>query len=126
MTEPGTRVTFIEVGPRDGFQNWPDPVTTAVKLDLIRAALAAGVPRVEATAMVSPKWVPQMADAAQVLRGLYTDLVDELPADHTRIRVLVPNLRGYRDAIDLGARNVLVNVGVTDGFNQHRTAKHLF
>jgi hydroxymethylglutaryl-CoA lyase len=119
LTEPGTRVTFIEVGPRDGFQNWPDPVTTPIKLNLIRAALAAGVPRVEATAMVSPKWVPQMADAAEVLRGLHTDLVAELPADRTRIRVLVPNMRGYRDAVALGARNVLVNVGVTDGFNRH-------
>jgi hydroxymethylglutaryl-CoA lyase len=119
VTEPGTRVTFIEVGPRDGFQNWPDPVTTAVKLDLIRGALDAGVPRVEATSMVSAKWVPQMADAAQVLRGLHSDLVAELPADRARIRVLVPNMRGYRDAVEAGARNVLVNVGVTDGFNRH-------
>ena len=60
-----------------------------------------------------------MADAAEVLRGLHTDLVAELPADRTRIRVLVPNMRGYRDAVELGARNVLVNVGVTDGFNRH-------
>jgi hydroxymethylglutaryl-CoA lyase len=112
-------VTFIEVGPRDGFQNWPDPVSTPVKLDLIRSALGAGVPRVEATAMVSPRWVPQMADAAEVLRGLSTDLVGELPAEPTRIRVLVPNRRGYQDALALGARNVLVNVGVTEGFNRH-------
>lgn len=113
------RVTFIEVGPRDGFQNWPNPVSTAVKLQLIRAALDAGVPRVEATSMVSPKWVPQMGDAAEVLRGLHTDLIAELPADRARIRVLVPNMRGYRDAVELGVRNVLVNVGVTDGFNRH-------
>jgi hydroxymethylglutaryl-CoA lyase len=119
MTDPGTRVTFIEVGPRDGFQNWADPVSTPVKLELIRAALGAGVPRVEATAMVSPQWVPQMADAAEVLRGLTTDLVSELPAEPSRIRVLVPNRRGYQDALALGARNVLVNVGVTDGFNRH-------
>ena len=113
----GGRVGFIEVGPRDGFQNWPQPVPTDVKLRLIRAALDAGVPRVEVTSMVSPRWVPQMADADQVLRGLTTDLVAEMPADKTRIRVLVPNLRGYRDAADV--RNVLVNVGVTDGFNRH-------
>ena len=117
---PG-RLTFIEVGPRDGFQNWPDPVPTEVKLRLIRGALAAGVPRVEVTSMVSPKWVPQLADAAEVLRGLRTDLVGELPTEVSRIRVLVPNLRGYHDALalDLGVRNLLVNVGVTDGFNQH-------
>ena len=113
------RVGFVEVGPRDGFQNWPQPVSTDVKLRLIRAALEAGVPRVEVTSMVSPKWVPQMADADQVLRGLTTDLVAEMPADRTRIRVLVPNLRGYRDAAERNVRNVLVNVGVTDGFNRH-------
>jgi len=115
------RLTFIEVGPRDGFQNWPDPVSTEVKLRLVRGALAAGVPRVEVTSMVSPKWVPQLADAAEVLRGLRTDLVGELPTEVSRIRVLVPNLRGYHDALalDVGVRNLLVNVGVTDGFNQH-------
>ena len=103
-------VGFTEVGPRDGFQNWPEPVPTAVKLDLIRAALEAGVERVEATSMVSPKWVPQLADSRQVLAAL--------DADIDRVRVLVPNRRGYDDAIALGVRNVLVNVGVTDGFNR--------
>jgi hydroxymethylglutaryl-CoA lyase len=115
----GTRVTFIEVGPRDGFQNWPAEVPTEVKLKLIRAALDAGVPRVEATSMVSPKWVPQLADSAQVMAGLTRNLIRESPADPDRIRVLVPNLRGYQDALAAGARNVLVNVGVTEGFNRH-------
>jgi hydroxymethylglutaryl-CoA lyase len=114
-----SRVTFIEVGPRDGFQNWPDPVATEVKLNLIRSALAAGVPRVEATSMVSPRWVPQLADAAEVMAGLSGNLVDESPTDPVQIRVLVPNMRGYQDALAAGARNVLVNVGVTDGFNHH-------
>jgi hydroxymethylglutaryl-CoA lyase len=114
-----SRVTFIEVGPRDGFQNWPDPVATEVKLNLIRSALAAGVPRVEATSMVSPRWVPQLADAAEVMAGLSGNLVDESPTDPVQIRVLVPNMRGYQDALAAGARNVLVNVGVTDGFNRH-------
>ena len=112
-------MTFIEVGPRDGFQNWPAAVPTEVKLKLIRAALAAGVPRVEATSMVSPKWVPQLADSAQVMAGLTNNLINESPADLERIRVLVPNQRGYQDALAAGARNVLVNVGVTDGFNRH-------
>jgi hydroxymethylglutaryl-CoA lyase len=115
----GSRVTFIEVGPRDGFQNWSGEVPTEVKLKLIRAALDAGVPRVEATSMVSPKWVPQLADAAQVMAGLTQNLVRESPTDPVRIRVLVPNLRGYHDALAAGAQNVLVNVGVTEGFNRH-------
>ena len=112
-------MTFIEVGPRDGFQNWPAEVPTEVKLKLIRAALDAGVPRVEATSMVSPKWVPQLADSAQVMAGLTRNLIRESPADPDRVRVLVPNLRGYQDALAAGARNVLVNVGVTEGFNRH-------
>jgi len=106
-----TRVRFTEVGPRDGFQNWPDPVDTETKVRLVRAALLAGVQRVEATAMVSPKWVPQMADAEEVLGALSSDEIE-------RVRVLVPNLRGFQRAADCGVQNVLVNVGVTDGFNR--------
>jgi hydroxymethylglutaryl-CoA lyase len=106
------QVVFTEVGPRDGFQNWPDPVSTEVKVELIRAAFYAGIGRVEATSMVSPKWVPQMADAEQVLAQL-------TPDEMSGVRVLVPNQRGYDRAVATGARNVLVNVGATDGFNMH-------
>jgi isopropylmalate/homocitrate/citramalate synthase len=106
-----SEIRFTEVGPRDGFQNWPDPVPTDVKVRLVRAALAAGVPRVEATSMVSPKWVPQMADGEQVLAALTAHEME-------RVRVLVPNLKGLERAVTAGVRNVLVNVGVTDGFNR--------
>jgi len=106
-----SEVRFTEVGPRDGFQNWPQPVATETKVRLVRAALAAGIQRVEATAMVSPKWVPQMADGERVLASLS---IDELE----RVRVLVPNLKGLERAVGAGARNVIVNVGVTDGFNR--------
>ena len=114
----GTRVSFTEVGPRDGFQNWPAPVPTPVKLALIDGALAAGVPRVEVTSMVSPKWVPQLADAEEVLR----DLSNRGRSTMARLRVLVPNLKGLERAATFagdGLANVLVNVGVTDGFNRH-------
>jgi hydroxymethylglutaryl-CoA lyase len=106
------RVRFTEVGPRDGFQNWPNPVGTETKLWLIRAALDAGVDRVEATSFVSPKWVPQMADAEAVAAAL-------TPAEMARTRLLVPNLKGLQRALASGGRNVLVNVGATDGFNRH-------
>lgn len=106
------RVDFVEVGPRDGFQNWPHPVTTEVKVGLVKRALQAGVPRVEATSMVHPRWVPQMADAEDVLAAM-TD------QEMAQIRVLVPNLKGLERAIGSRARNVLVNIGATDGFNQH-------
>ena len=117
-TLAGDQVAFVEVGPRDGFQNWPAPVPTPVKMALIDDALAAGVPRVEVTSMVSPKWVPQLADAEEVLRQLAGRGADTMK----RLRVLVPNLRGFERAaafFDGGLANVLVNVGVTDGFNQH-------
>ncbi|GAC1580597.1 MAG: hydroxymethylglutaryl-CoA lyase [Candidatus Dormibacteria bacterium] len=106
-----TRVRFTEVGARDGVQNWPDPVATDTKVRLVKAALGAGVQRVEAAAMVSPRWVPQMADGEDVLAALTADELE-------RTRVLVPNLRGFERAAAAGAQNVLVNVGVTDGFNR--------
>jgi hydroxymethylglutaryl-CoA lyase len=106
-----SRIRFTEVGPRDGFQNWPDPVATETKVGLVRAALAAGAERVEAASMVSPRWVPQMADGEQVLAALSEEEMD-------RVRVLVPNLKGLERAMAAGARNVLVNVAVTDGFNR--------
>jgi hydroxymethylglutaryl-CoA lyase len=109
-------IQFTEVGPRDGFQNWPDPVATEVKVRLVKAAFAAGVRRVEAAAMVSPKWVPQMADGEAVLAAMSA-------AEMERIRVLVPNLRGFERALAAGARNVLVNVGATNGFNQKNLNK---
>jgi hydroxymethylglutaryl-CoA lyase len=112
------QVVFTEVGPRDGFQNWPDPVSTEVKLELIRAAFDAGIGRVEATSMVSPRWVPQMADAESLLGRL-------TPDEKAGVRVLVPNIKGYDRAVACGARNVLVNVGATDGFNMHNLNREI-
>jgi hydroxymethylglutaryl-CoA lyase len=106
-----SRVLWTDVGPRDGLQNLADPVATDVKVRLVRGLLDAGAPRVEATSFVSPKWVPQLADAAEVLRAFDTD---ELP----RLRVLIPNLRGLELALEHGVGNVLVTVGATDSFNR--------
>ena len=94
-----SEIHFTAVGPRDGFQNWPDPVSTETKVRLVKSALAAGVERVEATSMVSPKWVPQMADGEQVLAALS-------PQEMERVRVLVPNLKGLERAVAAGVRNV--------------------
>jgi hydroxymethylglutaryl-CoA lyase len=106
-----SRIRFVEVAPRDGFQNWPDPVSTEVKEKTVRGLLAAGIEKVEATSFVSPKWVPQMADAEQLLERLGPELAGSL-------RVLVPNRRGLERAIAAGARNVIVNAAATDGFNR--------
>lgn len=107
----GNTVLWTDVGPRDGLQNLPDPVPTEVKVRLVRGLLDAGAPRVEATSFVSPKWVPQLADAADVMRALG-------PAVLPRLRVLIPNLRGLELALEHGAGNVLVTVGATETFNR--------
>ena len=107
----GDAVRFVEVAPRDGFQNWPDPVTTEVKERLVRELLEAGIGTVEATSFVSPRWVPQMADAEELMRRLG-------PESQARLRVLVPNRQGFDRALAAGARAVVVNVAATDGFNR--------
>src|SRR5450755_4132180 len=104
-------VTWTDVAPRDGLQNVAAAVSTEAKLRLIEGLLAAGVPRVEATSFVSPRWVPQLADAPEVLRGLG-------PAALARLRVLVPNRRGLEMALEHEVRNVLYTIGATDAFNR--------
>ena len=89
------KVTLVEVGPRDGLQNEPDPVPTAVRVGLIDRLAAAGLPVIEAGAFVSPKWVPQMADTAAVLAA-----IERLPG--VRYPVLVPNMKGFDAALAAG------------------------
>ncbi|HEY6538902.1 MAG TPA: hydroxymethylglutaryl-CoA lyase [Candidatus Dormibacteraeota bacterium] len=109
------RIFFTEVGPRDGLQNLDRDLTTTQKLDLVKGALEAGASQVEATSFVSPEWVPKLADAEAVMAGLVADLPH---SDLDRIRVLVPNRRGLERALRAGARRVIVNLGVTEAFNQ--------
>jgi hydroxymethylglutaryl-CoA lyase len=109
---------WTDVGPRDGLQNLPDPVSTEVKVRLVRGLLDAGAPRVEATSFVSPKWVPQLADAAAVLGAFDSDAM-------ARLRVLIPNLRGLELALERGVGNVLVTVGATDSFNRRNVNRSI-
>ena len=106
-----TEVLWTDVGPRDGLQNLADSARTEVKVRLVRGLLDAGLQRVEATSFVSPKWVPQLADAAEVLAAVGPDA---LP----RLRVLIPNPRGLELAMEHGVGNVLVTVGATESFNR--------
>ena len=85
-------VTLVEVGPRDGLQNEAEPVCAAVKIELIHRLQAAGLREIEVTSYVSPKWVPQMADNAQVVAG-----VQRKPG--VRYSVLTPNLKGFEAAV---------------------------
>src|SRR5471032_1253706 len=111
-------VTWTDVAQRDGLQNVAAAVSTEVKVRLIEGLLAAGVPRVEATSFVSPSWVPQLADASQVLRDLG-------PAELPRLRVLIPNRRGLELALEHGVRNVLYTIGATDSFNRRNVNRSI-
>ncbi|MFE6688040.1 hydroxymethylglutaryl-CoA lyase [Streptomyces sp. NPDC057743] len=112
-----TRVRIHEVGPRDGLQNEQTVVPTEIKAEFIRKLAAAGLPVIEATSFVHPKWVPQLADAEQLF-----PLLDGL--DPRRLPVLVPNERGLTRALALGARRIAVFGSATESFaraNLNRT-----
>ena len=109
MTLP-SRVLITEVGPRDGLQNEKQPVSTDVKLDLCERLLAAGVRQLEATSFVSPKWVPQMADAAAVMTRLTR------PAGAT-VSVLIPNMKGFEAALAAGADEVVIFAAASEAFS---------
>ncbi|MDX1381474.1 MAG: hydroxymethylglutaryl-CoA lyase, partial [Xanthomonadales bacterium] len=105
------RVTLVEVGPRDGLQNEPGRVDTATKIELIRRLADCGLKAIEPTAFVSPKWVPQMADAAEVMAGL-PDRED------LRFPVLVPNEQGLERALEAGAQEIAVFTAASETFNR--------
>src|SRR5258706_917567 len=95
------KVTVREVGTRHGLQNEKTPIDTAIKVELIDRLTRAGLPVVEATSFVSPKWVPQLADGAEVMARIRR-------GPHTAYPVLVPNLRGFEAALEAGAREIAV------------------
>ncbi|HVX20988.1 MAG TPA: hydroxymethylglutaryl-CoA lyase [Acidimicrobiales bacterium] len=116
------RVAVWEVGPRDGLQNEPTVVPAAVKADFIARLVAAGLRTVEATSFVNPKWVPQLADAEEVM-GLLAPLPGGTApaagpggADGVRYPVLVPNLAGLDRALGCGVRDVAVFASATETF----------
>ncbi len=119
------RVTIYEVGPRDGLQNEKELVPTAVKAELIRRLVRAGLPVVEATSFVHPKWVPQLADAEELIRmlGESGGGLDEL--DHRRLPVLVPNDRGLDRALELGCRHIAIFGSATETFAQKNLNRSL-
>lgn len=108
-------VEIIEVGPRDGLQNEPAPVTTEQKKELIRRLADAGVTRMETASFVSPKWVPQMADADEV-----TAYCNELGVKYI---ALTPNVRAIDRAIAAKVPQIAVFVGASTTFNQKNINK---
>jgi len=104
-------VRIVEVGPRDGLQNEKTLVGTADKIALIEKLAATGLGTVEATAFVSPKWVPQMADAAEVYAGV-------AKREGVRYPVLVPNLQGYERARSVGVTEIAVFGAASEAFSK--------
>ena len=106
-----TAVRIVEVGPRDGLQNEKAVVSTAAKIELIDRLSATGLRTIEATSFVSPKWVPQLADAAEVYAG-----ITRRPG--IRYPVLVPNEHGYDRARAAGADEIAVFTAASEAFNK--------
>ncbi|HZK36458.1 MAG TPA: hydroxymethylglutaryl-CoA lyase [Aeromicrobium sp.] len=106
-----SRVTIYEVGARDGLQNEKTIISTEVKAEFINRLIAAGLPVVEATSFVHPKWVPQLADAA--------DLIGQVDlAGPTPLPVLVPNERGLDRALEAGCKHIAIFASATQTFAQ--------
>ena len=104
-------VKIVEMGPRDGLQNEPGEVATSVKLELIERLVDAGLRAVEATAFVSPKWVPQMADHTEVLERIRRKPGVSYP-------VLTPNLKGFQAALAAGATEVAIFGAASEAFSR--------
>ncbi len=104
-------VKVVEVGPRDGLQNEKVTIPTDAKIDYITALGDAGLRVIEAGAFVSPKWVPQMADTAEVYRNIPKDPGVEYP-------VLVPNIKGLERAIEAGVTSIAIFTAASDTFSQ--------
>jgi len=107
-------VRIVEVGPRDGLQNEKQQVATADKIELIDRLSATGLRSIEATSFVSPKWVPQLADAAEVFAGIQRKPGVSYP-------VLVPNEQGYERALAVGVTEVAVFTAASEQFNRTNT-----
>lgn len=108
------QVRIVEVGPRDGLQNEKAMIATADKIELIDRLSTTGLRTIEATSFVSPKWIPQLADAAEVFAGIHRKAGIAYP-------VLVPNEQGYERARAVGADEVAVFTAASEAFNRKNT-----
>ena len=105
------RVKLVEVGPRDGLQNEAAMIPTAIKVELIDRLADAGVQTIETTSFVSPKWIPQLADAAEVYQSIHR-------RPGTAYTVLVPNVTGLKRALKVGVEEIAVFTAASETFNR--------
>jgi len=108
---PPKHVTIVEVGPRDGLQNEQASVSAADKIEFVNRLTAAGLPVIEVSAFVSPKWVPQMADAEEVFAGITRK-------HGTRYSALVPNLAGLDRALQARVTDIAIFASSTETFSR--------
>src|SRR5438552_2486856 len=108
---PVKKVKIYEVGPRDGLQNEKQTVPAAVKIAMIDRLAGAGLKHIEATSFVSPKWIPQLADHAEVMAG-----IERRPG--VTYPVLVPNEKGMEGALAANAQEIAVFTAASDSFNK--------
>ncbi|CAN5559807.1 hydroxymethylglutaryl-CoA lyase [soil metagenome] len=106
-----SRVKLVDVGPRDGLQNEKQHVPAAVKIELVHRLQQAGLREIEVTSFVSPKWVPQMADAAEVMAGIQRK-------EGVRYSVLTPNMKGFEAAVGSRPDEVVVFAAASEAFSQ--------
>jgi len=111
LTSLPHRVRLIDVGPRDGLQNEKQPVPAAVKVELVHRLQDAGLNEIEVTSFVSPKWVPQMADNAEVMAGIHRQ-------PDVRYSVLTPNLQGFEAALKTKPDEIVVFGAASEAFSQ--------
>ncbi|XP_006339410.1 hydroxymethylglutaryl-CoA lyase, mitochondrial-like [Solanum tuberosum] len=104
-------VKIVEVGPRDGLQNEKTIIPTEVKVELIKLLVSSGLPVVEATSFVSPKWVPQLADGKDVIEAVRN-------LTGVRLPVLTPNLKGFEAAVAAGAKEVAIFAAASESFSR--------
>ncbi len=106
-----THVTLVDVGPRDGLQNEAQPVPAATKIELVHRLQSAGLREIEVTSFVSPKWVPQMGDNAEVMAGIQRQA-------GVRYSVLTPNMKGFEGALAAKADEVVIFAAASEAFSQ--------
>ncbi|KAG2687400.1 hypothetical protein I3760_09G049300 [Carya illinoinensis] len=104
-------IKIVEVGPRDGLQNEKQIVPTSVKVELIKMLVSSGLPIIEATSFVSPKWVPQLADAKDVMEAIQN-------VEGARFPVLTPNVKGFEAAVAAGAKEVAIFAAASESFSK--------
>jgi len=106
------RVSIVEMAPRDGLQNEKGLIATQDKIGLVDRLSDCGFERIEVTSFVSPTWVPQLADAAEVMAGI-------VRRPGVRYAVLTPNMKGFEAALAAGADEVAIFASASEGFSQH-------